>query len=67
MTDQEPDWKALAQLNGARARYFRDLSARYHQQLQALKYNEPESDQYKRIRYTDRTGDTAARRADRRS
>lgn len=62
----ETNWKELAQHNGAQARYWRDLSVSYHQQLQALKQNRPENDKQKRISYIDRTGDTAAIRADRR-
>lgn len=61
-----PDWKELAQHNGTQARYWRDLAVSYHQQLQALTQNRPESDKQKRISYIDRTGDTAAVRADRR-
>ena len=60
-----PDWKEIAQQNAAQARYFRDLAVSYQQQLQALKQNSPEHDRHKRISYTDRTGDAAANRADR--
>ncbi|WP_341392612.1 hypothetical protein [Arthrobacter sp. G119Y2] len=66
MTGPALDWKELAQQNGTQARYWRDLAVSYHQQLQALTQNRPESDKQKRISYIDRTGDTAAIRADRR-
>lgn len=65
MTQPAPDWKELAQHNGTQARYWRDLAVSYHQQLQALAHNRPENDKHKRISYIDRTGDTAAVRADR--
>lgn len=63
MNPAETDWKATAIRNGNMARFWRDLATSYNQQLQALK-NAPENDRAKRIQYTDRTGDTAAARAD---
>ena len=64
MIQTEPDWKALAIKNAREARFFKDLAISYNQQLLALR-NTPEKHTEKRIRYQDRTGDTAAARADR--
>lgn len=58
------EWRAAALRNATQARFWKSLALQASQQLQAAR-NTPETHTDKRIRYQDRTGDTAAARADR--